>query len=255
MNKVEIVGIDTRTLPKITQAELNALLSRAQKGDPDARNACIQSNLRLILSVIQKYMNNKGSYDDFFQMGCVGLIKAIDNFNPKFEVKFSTYAVPMILGEIKRFSRDSNGLRIPRSIRDTAFKTIKALSELSKTLNREPTAEEIAKHIGEPYEKVCEALNATGTTISLNEVVFDEGNKKISLIDQVSADEPNQDNLLEYDELYNSIKNLQEKEREILEMRYFNGKTQVEISEEIGISQAQVSRLEKNALASIKNRL
>jgi RNA polymerase sporulation-specific sigma factor len=253
MKRVDIVGVDTGTLPKYSDKETAALLERIRNGDKDAREQFIFANMRLVLSAMQKYINVKHSGDDVFQVGCVGLIKAIDNFNPKFEVKFSTYAVPMIIGEIRRFMRDESGIRVSRSMRDTTYRALNASERLSKELSREPTIEEVAKEIDESVVNVFFALSATGNVSSLDDPVGDAGtNDNITLMEQLPASNKDSNNWLTDMELKNAIRNLANREREVLLMRYFDGKTQIEVSEEIGISQAQVSRLEKNALAEIK---
>jgi RNA polymerase sporulation-specific sigma factor len=269
---VSIAGVDTSTLPRMTNADQLEMLVRIKLGasseatpsemsaGTQARSDFIFANMRLVLSVIQKYINKKTTQiDDVFQVGCVGLIKAIDNFDPKFGVQFSTYAVPMIIGEIKRFLRDSNSLRVSRSMRDIAYKALlakeKLIADRTNPSGAEPTIDEIAIELDLPYRAVYFALNATGTTISLDETICDEGNKEIMMRDLVANSSPTSEDWLEDIMLKRAIENLTEREREILSMRYFEGKTQVEVSFEIGISQAQVSRLEKNALDGIKKRL
>jgi len=262
MSKVEIAGVDTSTLPKMSNAQQLEMLNKVRKGDKEARQQMIYANLRLVLSVIQKYIGKRGCPDDVFQVGCVGLIKAIDNFDPKYNVQLSTYCVPMIVGEIKRYLRDSNSLRISRSMRDIAYKALVAKDKIMNdraadvhAAGSEPTIDEIAIELNLPYRAVYFALNATGTTISLDETVCDEGNKEIMMRDMVASAAPTSEEWLEDLMLKRAIENLNEREREILAMRYFEGKTQVEVSLEIGISQAQVSRLEKNALDGIKKRM
>lgn len=253
MKKVDIVGIDTSSLPKFSNAETLEMLQRIRHNDADARQMFIFANLRLVLSVIQKYIHANSNYDDLFQVGCIGLIKAIDNFNPAFKVKFSTYAVPMIIGEIRRYLRDENGIHVSRSIRDTAYHALQTAEQMAKTLNREVSMEEVANQMGESLSDVYFALAATGTVSSLDEPIGnDHASDTTTLIDQLSVDETNSDDWLGYKSMHDAINNLVEKEREILMMRYYDGKTQMEVSNEIGISQAQVSRLEKNALANIK---
>jgi len=254
MSKIEIAGLDTALLPKITNAEQLEMLKKIKKGNEAMRQEFIYSNLRLVLSVIQKYIK-KNVGDDVFQVGCVGLIKAIDNFDPKFGVQFSTYAVPMIIGEIRRFLRDNNSLRVSRSMRDTAYKALVSKEKLTQLLDREPTIDEIAQDIGLSYKPVYFALNATSSTLSLDDIVVDEGSKTISMLDKMSSASPTSENWLEDVMLQKAIKALNIREREILIMRYYQGKTQVEVSHEVGISQAQVSRLEKNALDGVKKRL
>jgi RNA polymerase sporulation-specific sigma factor len=255
MKKVAIVGVDTNTLPKYSNAETIAILERIHSGDLEARQQFIFANMRLVLSVIQKYVKQTNNNDDIFQVGCIGLIKAIDNFDSKFGVKFSTYAVPMIIGEIRRFLRDESGIRISRSMRDTAYRALQAQEKLSKQLQREPTVEEVAKEIGGTITAVFFALAATGTVASLDEPLGEKEENSITIMEQIPADNKNSEDWVNDKLLKDAIKNLAKKEREILLMRYFDGKTQMEISEEVGISQAQVSRLEKTALAQIKSKI
>ena len=255
MSKVEIAGVDTAYLPKISNAEQLIMLAQIKNGDNEARQTFIFANMRLVLSVIKKYINRKGSEDDIFQVGCIGLIKAIDNFDPRFGVQFSTYAVPMIIGEIKRFLRDSNSLRVSRSMRDIAFRALSTRDRIMKLTEREPTIDEIAVELELPYRSVYFALNATGNVASLDDTVCDEGNREIVMLDKVQSTESGADEWLEDVMLKKAIKALSLREREILGMRYFEGKTQVEVSLEVGISQAQVSRLEKTALDGIKKRM
>ncbi len=255
MKKVDIVGIDTSSLPKLSNAQTLDMLQRIRNHDTQARQQFIFANIRLVLSVIQKYIHAKNSYDDLFQVGCIGLIKAIDNFNPNFNVKFSTYAVPMIIGEIRRYLRDENGIHVSRSIRDTAYHALQTAEQMTKELNREVTMEEVAKKLGKPLSNVYFALAATGNVVSLDDPIGETGSDATSLIEQIPESSTNSDDWLGYKTMHDAIDNLVQKEREILLMRYYDGKTQMEVSNEIGISQAQVSRLEKNALANIKARL
>lgn len=251
MSKVIIAGIDTSLLPKLTSAVQLEMLRRIKDGDEDVRDAFIYGNLRLVLSVMQKYVK-KNLNDDVFQVGCVGLIKAIDNFDIKYGVQFSTYAVPMIIGEIRRFLRDSNSLRISRSVRDMAYRALIAKEELMRETDTEPTIEQIANHLGATYKEVYFALHATSMTLSLDEIVNEDGSKQVSMIDKVACNSATSEDWLEDIMLKSALDGLGEREREILFMRYFDGKTQIEVSKEVGISQAQVSRLEKNALAGVK---
>jgi len=255
VSKVEIAGVDTSTLPKVTNTEQLVMLAKIKNGDKDVRNKFIFANMRLVLSVIQKYINKKGASDDVFQVGCIGLIKAIDNFDSRFNVQFSTYAVPMIIGEIRRFLRDNNSLRISRSLRDIAYKALVMKDQLMQQMEREPTIDEIAVALELPYRQVFFALNATSNTISLDDVICDDGSKEVSMMERLSAEGVESDKWLEDVVLKRAINGLGEREREILVMRYFLGKTQIEVSREIGISQAQVSRLEKNALDGVRKRL
>lgn len=255
MSKVQIAGVDTSFLPKISNAEQLVCLAKIRAGDKDARNHFIHANMRLVLSVIQRYINKKGATDDVFQVGCIGLIKAIDNFDPRFNVQFSTYAVPMIVGEIRRFLRDTNSLRVSRSLRDIAYKALLAKDKLIAENGIEPTIDEIAVELDLPYRQVYFALNATSNTVSLDDIIFDEGSKGVCMMEKVVGTEDESDKIIEDVMLRKAIRSLGEREREILVMRYFHGKTQVEVSNEVGISQAQVSRLEKNALAGISKHI
>ena len=254
-NRVEICGVNTSLLPKLKNDELMELMKKVKQGDDLAREQFIVANLRLVLSVVQRFSGKKEKSDDMFQVGCVGLMKAIDNFDISLNVRFSTYAVPMIIGEIRRFLRDNNSIRVSRSLRDIAYKSLHARELLSKNLDREPTNEEIAKEIGMDVKDVNFALDAISDTISLNEPVYSDGNEAIRIMDQVADLKNNDEALTEQIALKDAIKKLNPKEKQILLMRYYIGKTQMEVSEEIGISQAQVSRLEKNALKSMKRNL
>lgn len=255
MKKVAIVGIDTGSLPKLSNAQTLDMLQRIRNHDANARQEFIFANIRLVLSVIQKYIHAKNNYDDLFQVGCVGLIKAIDNFNPAFNVKFSTYAVPMIIGEIRRYLRDENGIHVSRSIRDTAYHALQTAEKLSKELNREVTMEEVAAQLGESISNVYFALAATGNVTSLDEPLGEASTDATTIVEQLSENCSTSDDWLSYKAMHDAINHLVQKERDILLMRYYDGKTQMEVSNEIGISQAQVSRLEKNALANIKSYL
>lgn len=255
MKKVDIVGIDTSSLPKLSNAQTLEMLDRIRNHDAEARQAFIFANIRLVLSVIQKYIHAKNNYDDLFQVGCVGLIKAIDNFNPAFNVKFSTYAVPMIIGEIRRYMRDENGIHVSRSIRDTAYHALQTAERLSKKLNREVTMEEVAEALNEPLSDIYFALAATGNVTSLDEPLGENTTDATTMIEQLPENGTTSDDWLGHKAMHDAISHLVQKERDILLMRYYDGKTQMEVSNEIGISQAQVSRLEKNALANIKSHL
>jgi RNA polymerase sporulation-specific sigma factor len=254
MSRVEISGVDTAVLPKISNAEQLVMLAKIRGGDKAARGEFIYANMRLVLSVIQKYINRKGASDDVFQVGCIGLIKAIDNFDPRFNVQFSTYAVPMIIGEIRRFLRDTNSLRVSRSLRDVAYKALQAKEKIMRECGYEPSIDEISAEIGAPYKQVFFALNATSSTLSLDDIVLDEGNKTVSMLEKMAADDTTSEKWIENVMLQRAIKSLGDREREILIMRYYLGKTQIEVSNDVGISQAQVSRLEKTALDSIKKK-
>ncbi len=252
-NRVVISGVNTANLPKLKNEEIMQLLKQVKAGDEFARDKFVVANLRLVLSVVQRFGGHNDKADDMFQVGCVGLLKAIDNFDETLNVRFSTYAVPMIVGEIRRYLRDNNSVRVSRSIRDTAYKVLQAKEMFIKQNNTEPTMQQIAKMVDLPLKDVVFALDAISETISLSEPIYNDGNETIRVMDQI-ADEKNCDEeILEKLSLTDAIKNLSEREKEILLMRYYVGKTQMEVSEEVGISQAQVSRLEKNALKTIKN--
>lgn len=252
--KVEISGINTSKLKVLKESEKTELLKKIAEGDMKAREELINGNLRLVLSVIQKFSGRGENPDDLFQVGCIGLIKAIDNFSLDFGVKFSTYAVPMILGELKRFLRDGSQIRVSRSLRDIAYKAMKAKEKLIGEMNREPTIEEIAKEIGVKREEVVIALEAISEPISLYEPVFSDAGDTIYVLDQI-GDNNDDTNWLNEIALKEAITNLGDREKRILNLRFFQGKTQVEVAEEIGISQAQVSRLEKGALNKIKSQI
>lgn len=255
-NKVVICGVNTSKLPLLTEQEKEALFARMDKGDKSAREEFINGNLRLVLSVIQRFANsNEESADDLFQVGCIGLIKALDNFDRSMNVKFSTYAVPMIIGECRRYMRDNNAIRVSRSLRDIAYKSIYAKEMLTRKLDREPSIEEISKEIDIPKEEIVNALDAIATPMSLFEPVYQEGQDTLYLIDQVSDKTNKEDNWVENLSLRDAMSRLDKREYNIIKLRFFEGKTQTEVAEEISISQAQVSRLEKNALKSMKNYL
>ena len=252
-NKVVIAGINTANLPKLKNTEVMELLKKVKEGDEFARDKFVVANLRLVLSVVQRFGGHGDKADDMFQVGCVGLLKAIDNFDESLGVRFSTYAVPMIIGEIRRFLRDNNSVRVSRSIRDVAYRSLQAKESFIKQNNAEPSLEQIAKLVELPLKEVTFALDAISETVSLSSPIYNDGNETIRIMDQI-ADEKNCDeDLMEKISLKEAIKNLSEREKEILLMRYYVGKTQMEVSEEVGISQAQVSRLEKNALKTIKS--
>ena len=254
-NKVEICGVNTSKLKTLTDEEKRDLLIRSQKGDEQARQKLIYGNLRLVLSIIQRFTNRNENLDDLFQVGCIGLIKAVDNFNLELDVKFSTYAVPMIIGEIRRYLRDNNSIRISRSTRDMAYRSLQAREELIAEKEREPTAEEIAAKIGEPREVVVRAMEAIIEPISLYEPVYSENGDSLYVMDQLSDTGSSDEMWLESIALRDAMRTLNERERKIITMRFYKNKTQVEIAEEIGISQAQVSRLEKGALERIRKQI
>lgn len=251
-NKVEICGIDTSSLKVLKEDKKLELIIRAHNGDKAARDEMIQGNLKLVLSVIQRFSNRGEPLDDLFQVGCMGLIKAIDNFNTDLQVKFSTYAVPMIIGEVRRYLRDNNSVRVSRSLRDTAYRAIQVRERLSNELNREPKVEEIAKELDMNKEDVVIALEAIVEPVSLYEPVYNEGGDAIYVMDQI-GDKNTPDSWMDEILIRDQIKNLSQREKNILNLRFMLGKTQTEVAKEIGISQAQVSRLEKGALKKIKN--
>jgi RNA polymerase sporulation-specific sigma factor len=251
-NKVVITGVNTSLLPKLSSKEQVELMLKIKNGDTNARETFAVANMRLVLSVVQRFMGRKESVDDIFQVGCVGLMKAIDNFDTNLNVKFSTYAVPMIVGEIKRFLRDNNSIRVSRSLRDIAYRALKAREELTKEKSVEPTIAEIATRLDVELKDVAVALEAISDPLSLYDPVYNEGDDSIYLMDQISDSKHSEDNWLEKINLKDALEKLNEREKQIVLMRYYVGKTQMEVSEEIGISQAQVSRLEKNAIDEIK---
>lgn len=253
--KVELCGVDTSRLPVLSEAEKSTLIRAARAGDQAARQQMIQGNLRLVLSVVQKFANRGENLDDLFQVGCIGLMKAIDNFNPDLQVKFSTYGVPMIIGEIRRYLRDNNSIRVSRSLRDTAYKAMQVKEKLQSRDNREPTIEQIAKELDLPREDVVLALESIVEPVSLYEPVFNDGGDTIYVMDQVGDNRGGDSDWLEEIALREAINDLNDREKKILTMRFFQGKTQMEVASEIHISQAQVSRLEKGALEKIKREL
>ena len=254
-NKVEICGVNTATLKVLSDSEKRDLLLKVRDGDTNARQELIYGNLRLVLSIVQRFTGRKENLDDLFQVGCIGLCKAVDNFNVELEVKFSTYAVPMIIGEIRRYLRDNNSIRISRSVRDLAYKALQAREELTKEKSEEPTVEEIAQRLGEKKETVVNALEAIVEPISLYEPVFTDGGDSIYVLDQISDSSSSDEIWLENIVLREAIQRLSEREKRIIYLRYYMNKTQMEIAEEIGISQAQVSRLEKAALSQMKSQI
>lgn len=254
-NKVEICGVNTSKLKVLSDDEKRLLLEKAKKGDTAAREELIYGNLRLVLSIIQRFASRGENVDDLFQVGCIGLVKAVDNFNTELDVKFSTYAVPMIIGEIRRYLRDNNSIRISRSVRDLAYHALKVREELIGEKESEPTVEEIAARLGESKEAVLRAMEAIVAPISLYEPVYNENGDSIYVMDQLSDSNSSDELWLESIALREAMKSLSERERSILTMRFYKNKTQMEIAEEIGISQAQVSRLEKGALERIRKQL
>ena len=255
MYKVEICGVNTAKLPLLTDEEKKELFARIQKGDKKAREKFIKGNLRLVLSIIQRFSSSGENIDDLFQIGCIGLMKAIDHFDVTLNVKFSTYAVPMIIGEIRRYLRDNNSIRVSRSIRDTAYKAIYTKELMMKDNDKEPTVEEIAEKLELAPEDIVFALDAIQSPVSLYEPVYAESGDTLYIMDQISDKKNKEDNWIEEISLKAAIDHLSGREHKIINMRYFEGKTQMEVAEEINISQAQVSRLEKKALRSMKNYL
>lgn len=251
-NKVDLCGMNTSKLKTLTSEEKNELLFQVKNGDKKAREKLINGNLRLVLSIIQRFSGKTGEADDLFQVGCIGLMKAIDNFDIEIGVKFSTYAVPMIIGEIRRYLRDNNMLRVSRGTRDLAYRALSAKEELSTKMLREPTTEDIAAHLGENVRAVSEALEAIMEPVSLYEPIYGENGDALYIMDQIRDEESGDEYWLESIALSEAVKKLSEREKAIINMRFYRGKTQMEIADEIGISQAQVSRIEKSALERIR---
>lgn len=250
--RISICGIDTSALPKLSHEEMMTLLEKARGGDKSAREQFILANLRLVLSVIQRFYGKKGSADDLFQVGTIGLMKAMDNFDMSLSLKFSTYAVPMIIGEIRRYMRDCSPVRVSRSLRDTAYKVISARQSMESDSGKEVSLCEVAAAIGIPESLAKEAMEAISDPVSLFEPVYHDGNETVLIMEQIGDKKNYDEKWLNNTAISEAIKKLDEREREILLMRFYQGKTQVEVSEEIGISQAQVSRLEKNAKKTLK---
>lgn len=253
--KVEICGVNTSKLPLLKNSEKEELFQRILKGDTEARELYIKGNLRLVLSIIQRFSGSNENVDDLFQIGCIGLIKAIDNFDVTQQVKFSTYAVPMIIGEIRRYLRDNNSIRVSRSLRDTAYKAIYAKEALLKKNDKEPTICEIADEIGIAKEDIVYALDAIQSPVSLYDPVYAEGGDTLYIMDQVSDKKNKEENWVEEISLREAMNKLPPREHNIIKLRFFEGKTQMEVAKEINISQAQVSRLEKSALKNMKGYL
>ena len=248
LNKVEICGVNTARLPILTNEEKDALFIQIRQGDAEAREQFIKGNLRLVLSVIRRFSSVGENVDDLFQIGCIGLIKAIDHFNTELGVRFSTYAVPLIIGEIRRFLRDNNSIRVSRSLRDTAYKAIYAREMLLKKNQKEPSITEVASEVGISREDIVYALDAIQNPMSLYEPIFTDGGDTLYVMDQIRDKKNREENWVEHLSLSDALKKLNAREHEIISLRFFEGKTQMEVAELIGISQAQVSRLEKNAL-------
>lgn len=251
-NKVEICGVDTSTLPTLSHERMKALLEQAHAGDAQARRELIQGNLRLVLSVIQRFHNRGENMDDLFQVGCIGLMKGLDNFDLSLNVRLSTYCVPMIIGEIRRYLRDNNPIRVSRSMRDTAYKALKARDALSARTGVEPTTAQIARELSLPEEDVVLSLEAIQDPVSLFDPVYQNGGDTIYVMDQVQDKRVCEDDWVRSLSIDQALNRLQSREQNIIRQRYFQGRTQMEVAEEIGISQAQVSRLEKAALQAMR---
>ncbi|NLM35924.1 MAG: RNA polymerase sporulation sigma factor SigG [Clostridiales bacterium] len=252
INKVEICGVNTSKLPVLKESEMRELLHTMKKGDREAREKFIKGNLRLVLSVIQRFNNRGENVDDLFQVGCIGLMKAIDNFDLSQNVKFSTYAVPMIIGEIRRYLRDNNSIRVSRSLRDIAYRALQVRDRMVNSNNKEPTISQIAKELDVPREEVVFALDAIQDPVSLFEPIYHDGGDAIYVMDQISDSKNLDESWLENISIKEAMKKLNDREKLILTLRFFDGRTQMEVAEEIGISQAQVSRLEKTALRHMR---
>ena len=253
--KVEICGVNTSRLTVLSDAEKRALLLRVKEGDRAARDRLVEGNLRLVLSVMQRFSSRREDVDDLFQVGCIGLMKAIDHFNTDLDVKFSTYAVPMIIGEIRRYLRDNNSIRVSRSVRDLAYRALSVREEMIRKSGEEPPVEKIAEALGENKRAVAAAMEAIVEPVSLYDSVYSDGEDSVYVIDQVKDTEDTDDAWVESLALRDAYKKLGEREKRIVEMRFYRGKTQMEIAEMIGISQAQVSRLEKGALERIRKQI
>ena len=255
LTKVEICGVNTSKLPVLKPEEKDELFQKIKEGDTDARELYIKGNLRLVLSVIKRFQSSNENADDLFQIGCIGLMKAIDNFDTTLNVNFSTYAVPMIIGEIRRYLRDNNSIRVSRSLRDIAYKAIYAKENYIRSNLKEPTIAEIAEEIGIDKEMIVYAMDAIQSPVSLFDPVYTEGGDTLYVMDQISDKKNREDIWIENLSLRDALDRLNDRERHIIELRFYEGKTQMEVADEIGISQAQVSRLEKNALKSMRNYL
>lgn len=255
LGKVEICGVNTSKLKVLKNEETTALLKRSSNGDLAAREALINGNLRLVLSVIQKFTSRGENLDDLFQVGCIGLMKAIDNFDITLNVRFSTYGVPMIIGEIRRYLRDNSSIRVSRSMRDTAYRVLQAKERLINETQREPDVDELARELGIKREEIVFAMDAISDPVSLYEPIYTDGGESICVMDQISDTKNTDESWLEQIALSDAIDALNDREKKILAMRFYDGKTQMEVASEVGISQAQVSRLEKNAISQIKRNL
>lgn len=250
--KVEICGVNTSKLSVLSPVEMDVLLRRAKQGDSDARQKLIEGNLRLVLSVIQRFDKRGENPDDLFQVGCIGLIKAITNFDPEKQVKFSTYGVPMIAGEVRRYLRDNSPIRVSRSIRDVAYRVLQCKDAMTAGLDREPTLEEIARELGLPQEEVSQALDAVCAPVSLFDPVYADGGDPLTVMDQVRDTKNTEDGWMDHITLQNAFLALNDREKQILSLRFYDGKTQMEVASTLGISQAQVSRLEKGAISAMR---
>ena len=250
--KVEICGVNTSRLGLLSQTEMDVLLRRAKEGDVSAREKLIEGNLRLVLSVIQRFDKRGENPDDLFQVGCIGLIKAISNFDPDKNVRFSTYGVPMIAGEVRRYLRDNSPIRVSRSIRDVAYRVLQCKEQQTVRLGREPTLEEIAKELDIPMADVSQAMDAVCAPVSLYDPVYTDGGDPLTVMDQVRDTKNTEDGWMEHITLQNAFRSLGEREKQILSLRFYDGKTQMEVAGSLGISQAQVSRLEKGAISSLR---
>ena len=250
--KVEICGVNTAKLKVLPQAKMDELLLKARAGDENARQELIEGNLRLVLSVIQRFDKRGESPDDLFQVGCIGLMKAINNFDPTKEVRFSTYGVPMIAGEVRRYLRDNSAIRVSRSIRDVAYRVLQCKETMLLKLGRDPSLEEVARELSLPVEDVAEAMDAVCAPISLHDPVYADGGDPLTVMDQVRDTKNTEGNWMEHIALKEAFQALGEREKQILSMRFYDGKTQMEVAGLVGISQAQVSRLEKNAISAMR---
>ena len=250
--KVEICGVNTAKLKTLSPAQMDELLIKAKNGDEDARQSLIEGNLRLVLSVIQRFDKRGESPDDLFQVGCIGLIKAISNFDPTKQVRFSTYGVPMIAGEVRRYLRDNSAIRVSRSVRDVAYKVLQCKEAMILRLGREPTLEELSKELALPQEEISEALDAVCAPVSLYDPVYSDGGDPLTVMDQVRDHKNTEGNWMDHITLRNAFGNLGNREKQILSLRFYDGKTQMEVAGTLGISQAQVSRLEKGAISAMR---
>ena len=250
--KVEICGVNTARLKVLSQVEMDTLLQRASAGDREARQQLVEGNLRLVLSVIQRFSGRGESPDDLFQVGCIGLMKAVSNFDPTKQVRFSTYGVPMIAGEVRRYLRDNSAIRVSRSIRDVAYRVLQCKESLLLQLGRDPTMDEIAKELSLPPEDVAEALDAVCAPVSLHDPIYSDGGDPLTVMDQVRDTKNTEGNWMEHIALRDAFQALGDREKQILSLRFYDGKTQMEVAASLGISQAQVSRLEKGAISAMR---